>query len=218
MSSETISITGTQSIQVHPSVVWAILQDPVRLQAAMPDCEKLTFLGNKQYWGVLNVHAGVVQNRFAGKVSLTDWQPGVGYSLVAEGHGAESRLVGNGRVWLEPVAEITQLHYAGEIQVTGELAEMGRPYLETVTRAIIRQNMAALTAMVKGGETAIIHSTSARAHKAPNRLAIFLSGFSLALLILLSGGFLLFKRSYRFWLRHVAREVAILLKDTPHTP
>ncbi len=216
MSSETISIAGTQPIQAHTAALWAILQDPMRLQAAMPDCEQLIYLGNRQYWGVLNVHAGVVQRRFAGKISLTEWQPGVGYSLVAEGYGAEERLVGNGRIWLEAAGEITHLHYEGEIQVNGELAEVGRPYLETVARAIIRQNMTALAALATGEETAVMHTSPSRSQHTRSRLLIFLSGFLLALLVLLSGGFLLFKRFYRLWLRHVAREVAALLKGAPH--
>lgn len=218
MSSETISITGTQPIQAHAAAVWAILQDPMQLKAAMPDCEQLTYLGGRQYWGVLKVHAGVVQRHFAGKISLTEWQPGVGYSLVAEGYGDEEQLVGNGRIWLEAAGEITHLHYEGEIQVMGELAEIGRTYLETVARAIIRQNLTALAALAAGKETAVIHTNPSATHHTPNRLLIFLSGFLLALLVLLSGGFLLFKRSYRLWLRHVAREVATLLKDTSNAP
>lgn len=203
-----MELTGTYPIAAPPAAVWEILQNPLRLQAAMPDCERLTYLGGGQYWGVLNMHAGLGQSRFEGKIVLSEVQPGVGYRLQAEGHGVDGRLAGNGRIWLAADGPNSLLHYAGEVQVEGAVAEMGTRYLETAARAIIRQNLSGLAGLAAGEETAVLPPEPSAERRHHGRLYVFLSGFLLALVTLLAGGVILILRFYRLWLRHFAREVA----------
>lgn len=206
MKIEALQLTGTYPIAAPAAAVWEILHDPLRLQQAMPDCERLVYLGGNQYWGVLAIHAGLVQSRYEGRVVLSDVQPGVGYHLRAEGHGADGRLAGNGRIWLESDEATTLVHYEGVIEVEGAVADVGARYLETAARAIVRQNLTGLARQLGLVETA--EDTAEPQKKKHGRLVIFLSGFLFALSILLTGGTVLILRFYRLWLRHFAREVA----------
>ncbi len=212
-----MKLAGTYLIEAPPGLVWEILQDPLLLQKAMPDCKKLTHLGENQYWGVLFVHAGMVQSRFEGKIAVTEVEQGVGYSLAAEGHSSEGQLQGNGRIWLEIQGQSTLLHYAGNVQVEGAIAELGIPYLETAARAIIRQNLTGIARLAMGKETAVASPQDPLASHSPNLLPMFLLSFLLAFVALLGGGLLLFQRFYRRWVQHLAQEVAAIL-DAPNQP
>ncbi len=214
MKDDVIKLAGRHTIAAPYAVVWEILQDPLRLRKAMPDCEKLIYLGGNRYWGVLYVHAGLVQSRFEGKIAVENVEPGNGYSLTAEGHSAEGCLVGNGRIWLEAEGQTTLLHYEGTLAVEGQVAEVGARYLETAARAIIRQNLTSIARLAGGGEeeTAVVSPQESSKSRLRRLLPIFLLGFLAAFATLLTGGLLLFQRFYRRWVQHLAREVAAILK------
>ncbi|MCA9935755.1 MAG: hypothetical protein H6662_15045 [Ardenticatenaceae bacterium] len=193
-------------IDAPPAVVWEILQNPLWLQQAMPDCEKLMHLGEGQYWGVLQVHAGLLQSCFEGKIAISDVQPGVGYSLTAEGFSAEGRLAGNGRIHLTPQDTATLLHVEGEIMVDGALANVGTRYLQTAARALIRQNLTEIARLAAGEETAVpdMSVIEEGGGKRP-----YLLGFLLTFI-----GTLWFTRwLYKQWVRHLARQVTVILKE-----
>lgn len=219
MKDDTIKLVGTHPIAAPPASVWEILLDPLQLREAMPDCEKLIYLGENRYWGVLNVHAGLVQSRFEGKIAVEHVEPEVGYSLAAEGHSAEGCLVGNGRLWLEAEGQTTLLHYEGTLEVEGLVAEAGTRYLETAARAIIRQNLTGIARLAVGEEeeTAVVSPQESSKSRLRRLLPIFLLGFLAAFATLLTGGLLLFQRFYRRWVQHLAREVAAIL-NTPDQP
>jgi len=207
--------TNPSSFTLHPSsfliaapaaVVWDILQNPLLLQQTMPDCDKLTHLGGGQYWGVLRVHAGLVQICFEGQIVIADVQPGVGYSLTAEGLSAEGRLAGNGRIHLTPQGNATLLHYEGEITVDGALADVGARYLETAARALIRQNLTGIARLAMGEGTAVeeLAMTEGEGGERP-----YLLGFLLAF----TSAVWFVRWLYKQWVRRLARQVAAILKE-----
>ncbi|MCB8967424.1 MAG: SRPBCC family protein [Ardenticatenaceae bacterium] len=207
-----MKLAGSYAFTAPQEQVWAMLRNPVTFAEAVPDCQNLRWVHDNRFAGTLHIHAGLFQSKVTGTLTLTTTDKPYEVALQAVGHSAEGNLSGSGHIWLTAEAAQTMLHYDGEISVTGKFADAGTPYLQTVARSIVRQNLTELERHLQqgmsqedAGETAVI--LPAISHK-----RTLLTALSTAVLLGL-GGLLLLRKLYQRWLQHLARQVAALLQD-----
>ena len=127
------------------SEVWKLVRDPDVLATALPGTQSLTKLSDTEFEGAMNLHIGPVTGVFSGKVLVSDEVPPESLTLTAEGKGAQGFGKGVGRVQLlEQEGHKTLMKYEGDILVGGKLASVGQRNIETVSKSLVKQGLAAL--------------------------------------------------------------------------
>lgn len=127
------------------SEVWEMIRDPDILATALPGTQSLTKLSDTEFEGAMNLHIGPVTGIFSGKVLVSDEVPPESLTLTAEGKGAQGFGKGVGRVQLfEQEGNKTLMKYEGDILVGGKLASVGQRNIETVSKSLVKQGLAAL--------------------------------------------------------------------------
>ncbi len=125
--------------------VWKLVRDPDVLATALPGTQSLTRLSDTEFEGVMNLHIGPVTGVFSGKVLVSDEVPPESLTLTAEGKGSQGFGKGVGRVRLQAQeGNKTLMTYEGDILVGGKLASVGQRNIETVSKSMVRQGLAAL--------------------------------------------------------------------------
>lgn len=207
-----MDIKGSYTFTAPLDSVWSVLQDPVTFAAAMPDCSDLQWVHENRFAGTLHIHAGIFQSKIMGTVTTIPLDTPYSLALQATAHSSEGDLSGSGRLWLESQEEGTVLTYTGEVSVTGQFAEVGTPYLQTISHSILRQNLTEI-------ERQLHHSQQTERETAvplPSRhTAIRVPGLLSIIGILSLGGLFLLRKLYRLWLRHLARQVAAIIQEQP---
>lgn len=128
-----MELKGEQLIPLEPATVWAGLNDPDVLRAAIPGCESIEKIGDDGYKLVMMAAVGPVKARFNGKLTLSNVQPPQSYTLIFEGTGG---AVGFGKgkadVALAAAEGGTLLTYAASVQVGGKIAQVGSRLIDGV--------------------------------------------------------------------------------------
>ena len=125
--------------------VWRLIRDPDVLATALPGTQSLTRLSDTEFEGAMNLHIGPVTGVFSGKVLVSDEVPPESLTLTAEGKGSQGFGKGVGRVQLQPQeGNKTLMTYEGDILVGGKLASVGQRNIETVSKSLVKQGLAAL--------------------------------------------------------------------------
>ena len=152
-----MKIEGDYTFNAPRDVVWEMFLDPDVLARTMPGCEKLEMVGENEYEGVMKMRVGPVQGTFQGNVHLTDLQAPETYHMKVDGRGPSGFVQGEGDVRLEETDDGTVMHYSGEAQVGGRLAQVGQRLLDSSARAITKQSLENLEKQInarqKGGDT-----------------------------------------------------------------
>lgn len=130
-----MELTDEIILPLPRETVWAALNDPRILQAAVPGCETFEADGADSYKVVLAASVGPIKARFSGRMALRDLRPPEGYALSFEGTGgAAGNAKGTAEVHLYPEGESTRLVYRSEAQVAGRLAQVGARLIDGVAR------------------------------------------------------------------------------------
>ncbi|MBK7201171.1 carbon monoxide dehydrogenase subunit G [Candidatus Amarolinea dominans] len=125
--------------------VWRLIRDPDVLATALPGTQSLTRLSDTEFEGAMNLHIGPVTGVFSGKVLVSDEVPPESLTLTAEGKGSQGFGKGVGRVQLQSQeGNKTLMTYEGDILVGGKLASVGQRNIETVSKSLVKQGLAAL--------------------------------------------------------------------------
>ena len=125
--------------------VWKLIRDPEVLATALPGTQSLNKLSDNEYEGAMNVHIGPVAGAFSGKVVVSDEVPPESCTLTAEGKGAQGFGKGVGRVQLIGQDDgKTLMKYEGDLMVGGRMASVGQRNIETVSKSMVKQGLAAL--------------------------------------------------------------------------
>jgi carbon monoxide dehydrogenase subunit G len=128
-----MELNGEQLVPMDPASVWAGLNDPDVLKAAIPGCEEIVKVGDDEYTLVLLAAVGPVKARFKGKLLLSNIRPPESYTLTFEGAGGAAGFgKGGADVSLMAVDEGTQLKYRANAQVGGKIAQVGSRLIEGV--------------------------------------------------------------------------------------
>ena len=125
--------------------VWKLVRDPDVLATALPGTRSLTRLSDTEFEGAMNLHIGPVTGVFSGKVLVSDEVPPESLTLTAEGKGSQGFGKGVGRVRLQAQeGNKTLMTYEGDLLVGGKLASVGQRNIETVSKSLVKQGLAAL--------------------------------------------------------------------------
>ncbi|MBA3531923.1 MAG: carbon monoxide dehydrogenase subunit G [Ardenticatenales bacterium] len=137
-------IEGEYTFRAPCEVVFDLLQNPDALSKAMPGATQLVKIGEDSYEAQMTVKIGSINGTYAGTIAVQESQRPEHFRLLVEGKGAAGFLKGEGTVDLEPSAEGTLIHYAGETQVGGRIAQVGQRLVEAVARKVINQGLQSL--------------------------------------------------------------------------
>lgn len=144
-----MNITGNRSIPSPRERVWDALNDPAVLQRCLPGCESVVRAAPERFELVMAATIGPLRARFNGQLHIDDATVPASCTLRFEGQGG---AVGFGRgsadVWLDPVAEGTELRYSAQAQVGGKLAQVGSRLIESVARKMVGDFFEAFTAQL----------------------------------------------------------------------
>ncbi|MBM3555085.1 MAG: carbon monoxide dehydrogenase subunit G [Alphaproteobacteria bacterium] len=157
-----MELTGECRIAAPRAAVWAALNDPEMLRASIPGCQSVEKKSDTEFASVVQSKIGPVSARFTGKVTLSDIDPGRGYTLTGEGQGGVAGFgKGVAKVTLEDEgAGGTLLRYTASAQVGGKLAQIGSRLVDIAAKKIADEFFATFAAKV--GQAAPAQAPEAR--------------------------------------------------------
>jgi carbon monoxide dehydrogenase subunit G len=121
-----MEMQGTRQIAAPRDVVWAALNDPDVLKAAIPGCEALSGNPAEGFDATVKQKVGPVSATFHGRVVLSDVVPMESYTISGEGKGGAAGFAkGAAAVRLAEAEGGTELSYAVKASVGGKLAQLG---------------------------------------------------------------------------------------------
>ena len=121
-----MEMNGTRQIAAPREVVWAALNDPEVLKAAILGCESLTGSPEEGFEATVKQKVGPVSATFNGKVQLSDIEPPTSYTISGEGKGGAAGYArGGARVRLEDAEGGTLLSYEVTANDGGKIAQLG---------------------------------------------------------------------------------------------
>jgi 2-furoyl-CoA dehydrogenase large subunit len=150
----TLAAQGTVDIAAPPQTVFALLLDPAALARVIPGCHALVADGEHRYRADLTVGVGLVQARYQARIALSEIDAPRSLRLAGQGTSSLGTGAGDGRVWLEPTATGTRLHYDYRAQVGGKVAMVGSRMLEGAARVIVARLFESLGRQAAGGSAA----------------------------------------------------------------
>ncbi len=143
-------LEGNYTFENAPrELLWEMFFEPEVLARTMPGTEKLELVGENEYAGVMRIRVGPVQGVFKGKVELLDLVEPESYRMKVNGSGPSGFVKGEGSIRLEDNEKGVIMHYEGDAQVSGRIAQVGQRLMDTSAKAIIAQSLEALDAQVQ---------------------------------------------------------------------
>jgi hypothetical protein len=130
--------------------VWKIIRDPEVLSTALPGTQSLNQVSENEYQGEMNVRIGPVAGEFSGKITVSNEVPPERCTLTVDGKGKPGFVNGTGNLQLIPQEDgKTLMKYEGEMQIGGRLASVGQRLLDSASKSIINQGLAAMNAALQ---------------------------------------------------------------------
>lgn len=130
-----MNVSGSRRIAAPVAIVAAVLRDGQRLVQVVPDLR-----WDDQQRVILSVTSGPVRGKYRLAV-LCSWPETAVCQLKFDGQGEACEFHGNGRIHLEAQNQQTIIHFAGDINVTGRLANLPPRLLLANINAIIRRTL-----------------------------------------------------------------------------
>jgi hypothetical protein len=154
-----MKVTGEHTFRLSRDQVWAGLQDPKILAAAMPGARRLEPTGPDEYTIVVDVGVGSVKGTYEGTFALTEKQEGEACTVRATASGRPGSVETIARMRLTDQDGGVLLTYEADATVTGPLAGVGQRLMGAAARRTTEQFLSAL-------ETTIVSPPSAEADQA----------------------------------------------------
>lgn len=177
-----MELTGRRRLPVDRATAWRALNDPARLQAAIPGCEALERTGQDEYAVILATALGPVRARFRGKLRLEDVVEPSRYRLRFEGQGGAAGFAnGTADVTLGEEGSATLLDYSVKAQVGGRIAQVGSRLIDSAALKLADDFFAAFERQLAPPGEAPAPTT--RAPRAALRYAAIAAAVALLLLL-----------------------------------
>lgn len=130
-----MDMSGERRIFAPREKVWAALNDPAVLKAAIPGCETMEKLSETELKATASVKIGPISAKFAGKVNLLDLDPPNGYRIEGEGQGGVAGFAkGGASVRLVADGSDTILSYDVKANVGGKIAQLGARLIDATAK------------------------------------------------------------------------------------
>ena len=132
-----MDMTGEYRIPAPRDKVWAALNDPEMLKAALPGCESLAKVSDHEFAAVVIAKVGPVKAKFNGNVTLSDLNPPESYRIAGEGKGGAAGFAkGGAEVHLTEDGAVTVLRYTAKADVGGKLAQLGSRLIDGTAKKL----------------------------------------------------------------------------------
>ncbi|MBT4169037.1 MAG: carbon monoxide dehydrogenase subunit G, partial [Rhodospirillaceae bacterium] len=132
-----MDLTGEYRIAASRERVWAALNDPEILKAAIPGCNTLDAVGDDSFTATVTAKVGPVKAKFQGQVTLSDMDPPNGYTIQGEGKGGAAGFAkGGAKVTLVEDGDGTLLQYEVNANVGGKLAQIGSRLIDGTAKKL----------------------------------------------------------------------------------
>jgi carbon monoxide dehydrogenase subunit G len=165
-----MEMSGQVTIDAPRSRVWAALNDPEILKDSIPGCTSLTKTSDKEMTATVEAKVGMVRATFNGKVTLSNIDAPLSYTITGEGKGGVAGFAnGSADVKLIEDADRTLLRYTARGQVGGKLAQIGARLIDATAKQMADQFFANLAKRLNEGpllkaEHAVEHAVEEAAH------------------------------------------------------
>ena len=127
-------------IEAPKHEIYAALNDPDVLKAAIPGCQQLDKLSDNELEAKVTLKIGPVKATFGGKVTLDTTGAPDRFSLAGEGNGGVAGLAkGGADVELEADGDATILRYVAKADVGGKLAMLGSRLIDSTAQKLAGQ-------------------------------------------------------------------------------
>lgn len=132
-----MEMKGECRIKASREQVWAALNDPEILKAAITGCESLEADAENHFVATVTIKVGPVKAKFSGEVTLSDIDPPNGYTISGQGKGGPAGFAkGGAKVALREEGGETVLSYEVEANVGGKLAQLGSRLIDGTARKL----------------------------------------------------------------------------------
>jgi uncharacterized protein len=135
-----MELQGSRQIAADRATVWAALNDPEVLKAAIPGCQEMSGSGAEGFEATVKQKVGPVSATFHGKVALSNVVEGESYTISGEGKGGAAGFAkGGADVRLEDAEGGTLLTYDVKASVGGKLAQLGSRLIDGFAKKMADQ-------------------------------------------------------------------------------
>jgi carbon monoxide dehydrogenase subunit G len=132
--------TGERNIAGTRDVVWSALNDPTILKNSIPGCEELEALPDGGFSASVRVKMGPISARFTGRVTLSNLNPPISYTIEGEGAGGVAGFAkGGADVSLTDAGQETLLVYTVRADVGGKIAQLGGRLINATAKNLAGQ-------------------------------------------------------------------------------
>lgn len=120
------------------AAVWEALNDTGVLQAVIPGCERIAWVGADALDLSIKVNLGLVHPVFAGDLALSNVVPARSYTLSGRGRGGVLGLAqGAADIRLEDAPEGTLLSFAADGKADGGIMRLGKALIGKSAQRVI---------------------------------------------------------------------------------
>jgi uncharacterized protein len=148
-----MEMSGEYRIAAPRAKVWAALNDPAVLKAAIPGCQALEKTSDNEMTATVEAKVGPVKAKFTGAVTLSNIDPPKSYTISGEGKGGVAGFAkGGADVELEEDGAETVLRYTAKGQVGGKLAQIGARLIDATAKQMADKFFSAFAEHVGAAE------------------------------------------------------------------
>jgi len=172
-----VRIEGRERVATPRGAVWTGLNDPAVLRSCTPGLTRLDETAPDHFDAVLELALPALNGRFEGSVDIVERVAGERMKLRLKGKGPPGFVDGTAELSLADAEDGgTQLGYAVDVQIGGQIARLGQRMLFGVTKEMLGQFFEALERTLRPAPAAASAQASAAAApaRAPSALAALL--------------------------------------------
>jgi carbon monoxide dehydrogenase subunit G len=130
-----MKLTGQQTIAASRQRVWECLNDPDVLKQCIPGCQTLQKTSGERFDATVAIKLGPIGARFAGAVTLSDFDPPNAYVITGEGQAGPAGFAKvSAHVKLTDDADGTLLAYEADADVGGRMGQVGGAIIEATAK------------------------------------------------------------------------------------
>ena len=132
-----MDMQASRQLGVTQQQAWDALNDPEVLKVCIPGCDKVEASGDNQYAIGMALKIGPVSAKFSGKITLSEIDPPLSYTISFEGQGGPAgHGKGNAKVKLTPTGAGCELAYTVHAQVGGKVAQLGQRLIDGAAKGM----------------------------------------------------------------------------------